>query len=70
MIGKLALAAAFITGAVAQATAPQWGQCGGTGWTGPTVCPSGWTCTYSSAYYSQVTIPTTSIRLADADCMI
>jgi len=33
-------------------TAALYGQCGGTGWTGPTVCASG-TCTYSSAYYSQ-----------------
>lgn len=29
-----------------------YGQCGGTGWTGPTCCSSG-TCTYSNAYYSQ-----------------
>ncbi|CAG7851097.1 Endoglucanase 1; AltName: Full=Carboxymethyl-cellulase 1; Short=CMCase 1; Short=Cellulase 1; AltName: Full=Endo-1,4-beta-glucanase 1; Flags: Precursor [Serendipita indica DSM 11827] len=33
----------FITLAVAQ-TAGQWGQCGGTGYTGPTQCPSGWSC--------------------------
>lgn len=30
-----------------------YGQCAGTGYTGPTACPSGWTCTYSNAYYSQ-----------------
>ncbi|KAI0364218.1 hypothetical protein BV20DRAFT_875982 [Pilatotrama ljubarskyi] len=41
------------TGAAAQATAPQYGQCGGQGWTGATVCPSGWTCTVSNPYYSQ-----------------
>ncbi|KAL5519320.1 hypothetical protein ACEPAH_1003 [Sanghuangporus vaninii] len=29
------------------------GECGGTGWTGPTVCASGSTCTYSNAWYSQ-----------------
>lgn len=29
-----------------------YGQCGGTGWTGPTCCSSG-TCKYSNAYYSQ-----------------
>ncbi|KAG8806491.1 hypothetical protein FRC18_006065 [Serendipita sp. 400] len=29
-----------------------YGQCGGIGWTGPTVCPSG-TCKVSNAYYSQ-----------------
>ena len=31
----------------------KWGQCGGTGWTGPTVCASGSTCTYSNPWYSQ-----------------
>lgn len=35
------------------ATQVEWGQCGGIGWTGPTVCASPYTCTYSSAYYSQ-----------------
>lgn len=30
-----------------------WGQCGGVGWTGPTSCVSGATCTYLNAYYSQ-----------------
>ncbi|KAL7940234.1 glycoside hydrolase family 11 protein [Trichoderma barbatum] len=29
-----------------------YGQCGGTGWQGPTCCSSG-TCKYSNAYYSQ-----------------
>jgi hypothetical protein len=29
------------------------GVCGGTGYTGPTVCPSGWKCTYQNAHYSQ-----------------
>ncbi|KAF3909846.1 Endoglucanase-4 [Orbilia brochopaga] len=32
--------------------APLYGQCGGSGWTGPTTCAQG-TCTYSNAYYSQ-----------------
>jgi len=31
---------------------PLYGQCGGIGYTGPTVCASG-TCTYSNDYYSQ-----------------
>ncbi|KAL5494893.1 hypothetical protein ACEPAI_355 [Sanghuangporus weigelae] len=35
------------------ATANVYGQCGGAGWTGPTVCASGSTCTYSNAWYSQ-----------------
>ncbi|OGE49534.1 hypothetical protein PENARI_c021G07087 [Penicillium arizonense] len=30
-----------------------WGQCGGSGWTGGTTCASGYTCTYSNAWYSQ-----------------
>jgi len=34
-------------------TAAKYGQCGGIGWTGPTVCAAGSTCTVSSAYYSQ-----------------
>ncbi|KAH3633908.1 hypothetical protein KXW27_000358, partial [Aspergillus fumigatus] len=25
--------------------AEHWGQCGGNGWTGPTACASGYTCT-------------------------
>jgi hypothetical protein len=40
---------ATATGAVVA----EYGQCGGTGWTGGTVCAAGTTCTYSSAYYSQ-----------------
>lgn len=42
----------FSIGALAQ-TAPQWGQCGGIGWSGPTTCPSGWYCSVLNAYYSQ-----------------
>nr|ATY46025.1 endo-xylanase XynD [Talaromyces purpureogenus] len=33
--------------------AQHWGQCGGSGWTGPTTCASPYTCTYSNAWYSQ-----------------
>jgi len=29
------------------------GQCGGIGWTGPTVCPPGYVCTYINDHYSQ-----------------
>ncbi|KAF8153064.1 carbohydrate-binding module family 1 protein [Crassisporium funariophilum] len=49
----LAMASVLAGNAAAQSTAPQYGQCGGTGWTGATTCPSGWSCTFSSAYYSQ-----------------
>lgn len=31
----------------------KYGQCGGTGWTGSTVCASGSTCTATNQYYSQ-----------------
>jgi endoglucanase len=31
----------------------KWGQCGGNGYTGSTICASGSTCTYSNPYYSQ-----------------
>ncbi|KAL4867506.1 hypothetical protein BDV12DRAFT_209874 [Aspergillus spectabilis] len=37
----------------ATATAVPYGQCGGRGYTGPTACPSGWTCTYANEFYSQ-----------------
>jgi len=31
----------------------EWGQCGGIGWTGGTVCVSPFTCKAANAYYSQ-----------------
>ncbi|KAJ8521667.1 hypothetical protein ONZ45_g1661 [Pleurotus djamor] len=34
-------------------TAPQWGQCGGEGWTGPTTCAPGSTCIVLNPYYHQ-----------------
>jgi len=34
-------------------TVAKYGQCGGQGWTGATVCASGSTCTSSSQFYSQ-----------------
>ncbi|KIJ54479.1 glycoside hydrolase family 5 protein [Sphaerobolus stellatus SS14] len=34
-------------------SAAQWGQCGGEGWTGPTVCAAGSVCTAMNDYYSQ-----------------
>jgi len=30
-----------------------YGQCGGMGWTGPTTCVAGYTCTLGNPYYSQ-----------------
>ena len=41
------------TSSASGATQTHYGQCGGVGWTGPTACASPYTCTYSSAYYSQ-----------------
>ncbi|KAK1753535.1 glycoside hydrolase [Echria macrotheca] len=35
------------------ATAPQWGQCGGQGWTGPTKCEPPYECKFSNNWYSQ-----------------
>jgi endoglucanase len=43
--------AALASGVASQQTG--WGQCGGQGWTGPTTCVSGWTCTFSNPWYSQ-----------------
>ncbi|KAK0205415.1 hypothetical protein DFS33DRAFT_765369 [Desarmillaria ectypa] len=44
----------FVTSRVlAQSTAGQYGQCGGIGWTGATICPSGWICNIQSNWYSQ-----------------
>ncbi|KAK6543568.1 hypothetical protein TWF694_000312 [Orbilia ellipsospora] len=46
------LASLSLAGAV-YAQAGNYQQCGGIGFTGPTSCSGGWTCTYSNAYYSQ-----------------
>ncbi|KIK67917.1 carbohydrate-binding module family 1 protein [Collybiopsis luxurians FD-317 M1] len=46
--------AALVFGiASAQTTSSQYGQCGGIGWTGATLCPSGWSCNVINPYYSQ-----------------
>lgn len=34
-------------------TVPQYGQCGGQGWTGATACVAGYTCKATNQYYSQ-----------------
>jgi endoglucanase len=36
-----------------QGQARGWEQCGGIGWTGPTVCESGYTCIVHNPYYHQ-----------------
>ncbi|KAG8730474.1 hypothetical protein FRC12_020255 [Ceratobasidium sp. 428] len=48
--GALVVAIA-ITGTLAQQSG--WGQCGGIGWSGPTICVTGWTCVYLNPYHSQ-----------------
>ncbi|KAB5590336.1 hypothetical protein CTheo_6226 [Ceratobasidium theobromae] len=45
--------AAATTTTASTSTAAHWAQCGGIGYTGPTVCASPYTCTYSNPYYSQ-----------------
>jgi cellulose 1,4-beta-cellobiosidase len=40
-------------GSTTTGTAAHWAQCGGQGYTGPTVCASPYTCTYSNPWYSQ-----------------
>ncbi|KAF7348955.1 Lipolytic enzyme [Mycena venus] len=42
------------------AQSPEWGQCGGTGWTGPTTCVSGTVCTVQNPFYSQC-LPSTAV---------
>ncbi|KAJ3570962.1 hypothetical protein NP233_g4061 [Leucocoprinus birnbaumii] len=37
----------------AAAVAPVWGQCGGQGWTGDTVCADGSACVFQNPWYSQ-----------------
>lgn len=53
--------AALIPYALAQS--PEWGQCGGTGWTGATTCVSGTVCTVINPYYSQCLPGSVSKRL-------
>ncbi|TAQ91019.1 hypothetical protein B7494_g624 [Chlorociboria aeruginascens] len=44
---------ASTTTAISSGTVPLYGQCGGEGYTGPTVCVSGATCVVGNTYYSQ-----------------
>ncbi|KAI3328985.1 carbohydrate-binding module family 1 protein [Xylariaceae sp. AK1471] len=40
-------------GSTATGTVPQWGQCGGIGYTGPTKCQPPYSCVATGAYWSQ-----------------
>ncbi|KAJ6503881.1 glycosyl hydrolase family 61-domain-containing protein [Mycena sanguinolenta] len=42
-----------IPGGSTGTTAAEYGQCGGQGWTGPTVCATPYTCHVLNGYYSQ-----------------
>jgi len=53
MLSLSICAAAFVLVAGVGAQSPVYGQCGGTGYTGPTTCIAGSVCTYSNPYYSQ-----------------
>ncbi|KAF8967130.1 glycoside hydrolase family 61 protein I [Flammula alnicola] len=52
-ISSSSSASAPATPSTAAGTVAHYAQCGGTGWTGGTVCVAPFTCTFSSAYYSQ-----------------
>ncbi|KDQ12498.1 glycoside hydrolase family 6 protein [Botryobasidium botryosum FD-172 SS1] len=49
----LAALAAFLVSTPVVIAVPVYGQCGGIGYTGSTVCDAGSTCTYSNDWYSQ-----------------
>ncbi|KAG9003239.1 hypothetical protein FRB93_011152 [Tulasnella sp. JGI-2019a] len=56
---KITLALAILL-QYAIAQSPEYGQCGGIGWTGPTTCAAGTHCQYSNDYYSQCLPGTTT----------
>lgn len=41
---------------------PQWGQCGGKEWTGPTRCEPPYECVYGGEWWSMCTIPSPVVR--------
>ncbi|KAL2204923.1 pectin lyase-like protein [Sarocladium strictum] len=49
----VAAVVAFAAASQAQSQAQPWAQCGGTGYSGPTTCVSGYTCVVSNEWYSQ-----------------
>ncbi|KAK7033176.1 OPT oligopeptide transporter protein-domain-containing protein [Favolaschia claudopus] len=62
MKNMLALTALAIAVAVSPAAAVAvWGQCGGIGYTGSTVCDAGSTCVTSNQYYSQCLPSSTTV---------
>ena len=59
---SFSILAALIPCALGQAA--EWGQCGGIGWTGPTTCVSGTTCTFQNDYYSQCLPGASTVRIS------
>jgi hypothetical protein len=41
----------FLISTTARTPVPAWGQCGGIGWTGGTVCVSGYKCTKVNDFF-------------------
>ncbi|KAJ3734567.1 endoglucanase [Lentinula guzmanii] len=56
-----ALAFALSAAVSVHGQSPEWGQCGGTGWTGSTTCVAGTVCTEYSSSYSQCVPSTTTV---------
>ncbi|KAF9461890.1 hypothetical protein BDZ94DRAFT_1166924 [Collybia nuda] len=65
-IASIISVACMFANVSAQAPAPNWGQCGGIGWTGPTVCSPGWHCTiYNSYHYLCLQLATSTTSTSD-----
>ncbi|KAJ6518004.1 lipolytic enzyme [Mycena vitilis] len=52
MLLNILIALSF-TSSLVSAQSQEWGQCGGTGWTGATTCVAGTTCQVINPWYSQ-----------------
>ncbi|KAG8937918.1 hypothetical protein FRC03_007756 [Tulasnella sp. 419] len=54
MLKKYTLVLGALVSLVSSVNAvPEWRQCGGVGFAGPTVCDAGLTCVYHNQFYSQ-----------------
>jgi len=53
LFNSLTIATVALSTSALAATAAEWAQCGGQGFTGPTQCASGLTCKAQNPYYSQ-----------------
>ncbi|PVH89393.1 glycoside hydrolase family 5 protein [Cadophora sp. DSE1049] len=50
---KISSLSSIALATVISAQQTPYGQCGGIGWSGATICTAGWTCKYGNEYYSQ-----------------